>query len=143
MNKEIINLCKDVIIEEGNIKKVDCHKLLCLECPFDGRNSNDLYECEDRSYKANIKIAHDYIKRNDVNNSNIEIGDIISFHDKNNQMDFLCEVKAILKCINSIQIEDINAKVYYCLDLTEPNTRECVYVSESDIKEIYKRVKGE
>lgn len=143
MNKEIINLCKDVIIEEGNIKKVDCHKVLCLECPFDSRNSKDLYECEDRSYKTNLKIAHDYIKNNEAVNPNIEIGDIITYHDKNKQMDIICKVGAILNYINSIYNEDINTKVYYCTDLLEPSTRECAYVLESDIKEIYKKVKGE
>lgn len=64
MEEKIIQLCKDVIEKNGDIRQCDCGNINCNYCPFSMFNFNDEYACTIRENEYNYNIAHEYISCN-------------------------------------------------------------------------------
>lgn len=72
MEEKIIQLCKDVIEKNGDIRQCDCMDIDCNYCPFSILNLNDPHICKERENEYNYNIARKYISCNCMEKTQID-----------------------------------------------------------------------
>ena len=69
MNDKILRMCKAMLDVKDNHAICPCvrfgYDINCSECPFAKLNNEDNLKCRQRPNKDNVKLAEEYLERNE------------------------------------------------------------------------------
>ena len=69
MNDKILRMCKAMLDVKDNHAISPCvrfaYDINCSECPFAKLNNEDNLKCQQRTNKGNVKLAEEYLERNE------------------------------------------------------------------------------